>query len=96
MSDFQASTEWLGGRVQPVLHQPENQRFVSTMDGAEAVLDYQRLPGNRIDFNHTLVPAQLRGRGIAETLVRTGLAWARQQNLQIEASCWYVRRYLRS
>ena len=43
----------------------------------------------------TFVPESLRGQGIAEKLVRTGLAWAREQGYQIEASCWYVRRFLR-
>lgn len=96
MSDFQASTESNGGRVQAVLHQPENSRFVSIVDGAEAVLDYRMLSAKRIDFNHTFVPNALRGRGIAETLVRTGLAWARHQDLQIQASCWYVQRFMRT
>ncbi|HFD81633.1 MAG TPA: N-acetyltransferase [Gammaproteobacteria bacterium] len=76
-------------------HQPDRSRFVSLVDGQEAVLEYHLMPRNGIDFSYTYVPESLRGRGIAEKLVRTGLAWAREQGYEIEASCWYVRRFLR-
>ena len=76
-------------------HQPEQHRFVVEVDGQEAVLEYHLLPGNGIDFTRTFVPESLRGQGIAEKLVRTGLAWAREQAYEMQASCWYVRRFLR-
>jgi predicted GNAT family acetyltransferase len=63
------------------------------MDGMEAVLEY-RLHGDSIDFAHTYVPEALRGRGIAEKLVRTGIAWAREQDYAMQASCWYAKRFL--
>jgi predicted GNAT family acetyltransferase len=75
-------------------HQPSQHRFVMTEAGVDAVLDYA-LRGNQIDFTHTYVPESLRGRGIAEQLVRAGLAWAREQDYQIEASCWYVDKFLK-
>lgn len=97
MSDFQATTAPApGGARTIVMHQPERHRFVAGVGPGEAVLDYQLFADNRINFHHTYVPAALRGRGIAETLVRTGLAWAREQGLQVEASCWYVQRFLRA
>jgi hypothetical protein len=78
-----------------IQHDIERQRFIVQMDGGEARLEYRLLPGHGIDFSHTFVPPALRGRGIAEKLVRTGLAWARQQEFEIQASCWYVRRFIR-
>ena len=78
-----------------IIHQAEHSRFVALVDGQEARLDYRLLPGSVVDFSYTFVPEPLRGRGIAEKLVRTGLAWARSQGFAIEASCWYVRRFLR-
>lgn len=48
-----------------------------------------------IDFKSTFVPNALRGKGIAEQLVRTGLSWAREQGFEIEASCWYVEKFLK-
>ena len=47
-----------------------------------------------IDFTHTYVPFALRGQGLAERLVEVGLAWAKEQGYQIEASCWYVKKFL--
>jgi len=76
-------------------HQPERTRFVLAIDNQEARLEYDLMPRHGINFTYTFVPEALRGQGIAEKLVRTGLAWAREQGFEIEASCWYVRRFLR-
>jgi len=95
MSDFQATTSPAdGGARTVVVHQPELHRFVAGAEPGAAILDYQLFADNHINFHHTYVPSAQRGRGIAETLVRTGLAWAREQGLRIEASCWYVQRFL--
>jgi hypothetical protein len=78
-----------------IVHQPEQARFVAVIDDQQAQLEYNLLPRHGIDFSYTFVPQSLRGQGIAEKLVHTGLAWARQQEYEIEASCWYVRKFLR-
>ena len=77
-----------------IAHQPQQQRFIMTLDGAEAVLDYQ-LTGSQINFHHTFVPPAFRGKGLAEKLVRHGLAWAKAQPYQLQASCSYVQKFLR-
>jgi hypothetical protein len=78
-----------------ITHQPERHRFVERFEDQEAVLEYRLLPDNGIDFTRTFVPEDLRGQGIAEKLVRTGIAWAREQEYEMQAGCWYVRRFLR-
>ena len=78
-----------------ITHQPELQRFMSRVDDEEAVLEYRLLPDSGIDFTRTYLPETLRGQGIAEKLVRTGLAWAGEQEYEIQASCWYVTRFLK-
>ena len=78
-----------------VIHQPDKQRFLTERDGQESVLEYRLLPDQGIEFTHTFVPVALRGHGIAEKLVRTGLDWARQQGFEITSSCWYVSRFLK-
>jgi predicted GNAT family acetyltransferase len=78
-----------------VIHQPDKQRFMTEQDGQESVLEYRLLPDQGIEFTHTFVPVALRGHGIAEKLVRTGLDWARQQGFEITSSCWYVSRFLK-
>ena len=78
-----------------VTHQPDQQRFVAVLEGQESVLEYRLLPGHGIDFTRTFVPESLRGKGIAEKLVRTGIGWAREQGFEMTASCWYVSRILK-
>jgi hypothetical protein len=96
MSNFQAPAGASAARGQTIAHHPERHCFVSRIGDNEAVLDYRLLPGGVINFHHTYVPEKLRGQGVAETLVRAGLGWARLEGLCIEASCWYVQRFLRT
>ncbi|RPA35926.1 GNAT family N-acetyltransferase [Shewanella frigidimarina] len=77
-----------------VQHQASQHRFVVITQGVEAILEYH-LEGQNIDFSRTFVPPALRGQGIAEKLVRTGLAWAKAEKLNINASCSYVAKFLR-
>ncbi|CCK77640.1 conserved hypothetical protein [Oleispira antarctica RB-8] len=85
-----------------VNHQIESNRFVLAKDGYECLLDY-KLSGRessqsdthqKIDFNRTYVPTELRGQKLAEQLVVAGLAWAKEQDYDIEASCSYVKKFL--
>ena len=76
-----------------VLHQPFEQRFIIEQDGARCVLDY-RVSDDVVNFTHTYVPPELRGKGLAEKLVRTGLKWAQDEGLKKEASCWYVAKFI--
>lgn len=84
-----------------IYHDQQAQRFTLPADGGEAVLDYQVSNGSHsgqpatVNFIHTYVPPELRGQGLAESLVRYGLAWAKKQNYDIRASCWYVAKFLR-
>jgi predicted GNAT family acetyltransferase len=77
----------------PIVHQPEQQRFIADVDGSLAILDYS-LNGESINFTSTYVPFSLRGQGYAEKLVDTGLKWAREQGYNISTSCWYVAKHL--
>ncbi|GGP54322.1 N-acetyltransferase [Shewanella algicola] len=76
-----------------VVHQAEQHRFVVNTQGVEAVLEYH-LADQDIDFHRTFVPPILRGQGIAEKLVRTGLAWAKSEGFNINTSCSYVVKFL--
>lgn len=74
-------------------HQPQQQRFCVGIANEEAVLTYQ-LSGKQLHFTQTYVPDNLRGQGIAEKLVRTGLHWASEQGYDVTTSCWYVDKFL--
>jgi predicted GNAT family acetyltransferase len=77
-----------------VIHQEDNHRFIVELDGEPAKLDYRFIRGDKVDFTSTYVPFRQRGKGLAEALVEAGLSWARFQGLEIEASCWYVEKFL--
>jgi len=80
-----------------VQHHPQQCCFIYQEAGAEARLDYrlyQSAGQPAVDFYHTFVPPAFRGQGIAALLTAAALQWARQQQLQIHASCSYVARHL--
>lgn len=79
---------------QAIQHIVAEQRFVLQVENASAILEYRR-NGSDIDFFHTFVPPEFRGKGLAEKLVRHGLAWAKAEQLNVQASCWYVQKFLR-
>lgn len=76
-----------------IFHNADAKKFIFEKNGMEAVLAYQ-LHNNQIDFYSTYVPPQFRGQGIAEKLVRTGIAWANEQGYEMHASCWYAAKFL--
>jgi len=78
-----------------VEHQPQLNRFIIELSGEPARLDYSMLSDTLIDFQHTFVPFRQRGQGHAEALVEAGLDWAKQQGFTIQASCWYVDKFLK-
>lgn len=79
-----------------VKHDSETQTFCIDLGATSAVLEYRLFDSEEpgVDFTRTYVPSEFRGQGHAEALVKHGLNWAKQQGLNIKASCWYVRRLL--
>lgn len=77
----------------PVRHDEAASRFVAEVEGLVAHADYE-LDGCRMVFTHTFVPAELRGRGLAEHLVRAALAHARARGLRIVPACSYVAAFV--
>lgn len=77
-----------------VRHNPAQNRFETEVAGLLAVAEYQRR-GNEIIMTHTFVPTELRGRGIAEKLVRAALEHARAEGLGVVPDCSYVAAFIR-
>lgn len=78
-----------------IIHQADQQQFICVVDGKTSRLSYRLLDGSRVDAYSTQVPSELRGRGIAERLVRSFYDWSQAQGLTIIASCSYVDVWLR-
>lgn len=76
-----------------VRHNEAEKRFETEIEGGLAVADY-KVEGERIIFTHTYVPPDLRGRGLAEKLVRVALEHARAQRLRVVPACSYVEVFI--
>jgi predicted GNAT family acetyltransferase len=77
-----------------VTHNEAEQRYETTVDGLLSVCEYE-VGDDKIVFTHTLVPPELRGRGIAEQLVRAALADARVARRKVVPACSYVDVFIR-
>jgi uncharacterized protein len=76
-------------------HKINVQRFESQADdGSPAFLSYTR-DGDLLIFEHTFVPAALRGKGVADTMVRAALDEARQQHWKIVPRCPFVAGFIK-
>lgn len=62
-------------------------------DGQIAYLDYNEFELG-LNFAHTYVPKSFEGKGIAATIVKFGLDYARKNNIPIMPSCPYVAAYI--
>jgi predicted GNAT family acetyltransferase len=76
-----------------VTHNLSEKRFEVQIDSQLAVLDYAIL-GAIITFTHTGVPPALEGRGIGSLLAKTGLQYAKDNNLKVQSLCWFVNKYI--
>ena len=77
-----------------VRHNPAACRYEAEVEGRLAVAEY--VPqGDRLVFTHTVVPPELRSRGLAEKLVRTALEDARAAGRKVVPQCSYVRVFIR-
>ncbi|TGK34513.1 N-acetyltransferase [Leptospira gomenensis] len=75
------------------LHSESEFKFYEIFDGIEAYLVYGE-EGEIWDLRSTYVPSELRGKGIADRLVKTAMNKARSLNKKIIPSCSYVATFL--
>jgi len=76
-----------------VTHDIDKQKFYMVVDGLESHLEYARM-NSILNLNHTYVPNELRGKGIAGKIVKAALTYAEENNLKIIPSCSYVADYI--
>jgi predicted GNAT family acetyltransferase len=76
-----------------VVHNAAAHRYEITLDGHQAVAEYAFEDGRQV-FTHTFVPPELRGKGLAEKLVRRGLEDARAAGRKVVPACSYVAVFI--
>lgn len=81
------------GEPVSVRHVPGAKRYEAFVDGQLSICTYE-LAGTRMVLTHTVVPPAVRGRGIAEQLVRVALADARAAGRRVVPACSYVARFI--
>jgi predicted GNAT family acetyltransferase len=69
-------------------------RFELEEMGESAYLEFDLDSAGWITLLHTEVPEALRGRGLAGMLAKTGLEYARDNNLKVDVVCPLVANYL--
>jgi predicted GNAT family acetyltransferase len=65
-------------------------RYVVRLDGQEAELTYRRIDDGLVSADHTFVPPEMRGSGVAVKLVERLIADARAGGYRIRPRCPYV------
>ena len=77
-----------------VKHDDKAGKYYAVVDGREAVCEYGPAGDGVLNFFHTYVPPELRGRGIADDLVRHALDDVLARGWKVVPSCWFVRVYI--
>lgn len=76
-----------------IRHNPGASRYECTVDGHLSVAEYEIADGV-MTLTHTLVPSELRGRGLAEKLVRAALNDAKVARRKVVPECSYVAQFI--
>jgi len=78
-----------------VHHDKVGRKFTIDVEGHDtAFLKYTQLSSDSVDMYTTVVPTSLEGRGIAKLLANQAFQFARENELSMKLSCWYLAGYL--
>lgn len=76
-------------------HDTKYQQFTLTIGEEEAELAYATPLDKVLDFTHTYVPEQARGKGISSLLITEGLKFADKNGYRIIATCPAVDTFIK-
>lgn len=76
-----------------VRHDTAASRFIAEVNGGIAVAAYEREDG-RMVLTHTSVPPAAEGQGVASSLAREALEYARREGLRVEAQCPFMSAFV--
>jgi len=80
-----------------VVHDQQNARFFIKLDqdneDLEGELLYERIGDNLLDFYHTEVPPEFRGRGLGAVLARAAFDYVIKEEAQVRITCTYLQKF---
>ena len=77
-----------------VQHNIAEKRFEIIVDNLISIVDYSIEPNGSLKITHTEVPKQLEGKGIAASLTKAILNYARDCSLKVRPICPYTKAYI--
>jgi uncharacterized protein len=77
-----------------IRHEPKARRFVADVDGKTAYITYREPNRGVLELDHTYVPREHRGGGIASQLTVHALEYARERGYRVVPSCPFVAAYI--
>lgn len=77
-----------------VVHNPDKNRFETTIDGRLSKLDYLQ-NGRNFVITHVGVHPDLRGQGVAGKIVEAGIEYARENSFRVVPMCSFAAAYIR-
>ena len=80
-------------QVLNISHNEQGKRFETTIDGHTGYISYQER-GDKLVYDHTIVPQELGGRGVGSALVKEALNHARENNKKVVPQCSFVASYI--
>jgi len=80
--------------VGEVIHDAENRMFTLDTDGFQSRMKYREISDTELEYYTTFVPEELRGRGIAQIVVKAALDYARQNGFKVKPTCSFVDKYM--
>ncbi|HEX7238330.1 MAG TPA: GNAT family N-acetyltransferase [Gammaproteobacteria bacterium] len=75
-------------------HQSDGRRFTAQVGGKTAYITYRELAPRLLELDHTFVPREFRGSGIASQLTVRALDYARERGCRVVPSCPFVAAYI--
>lgn len=76
-----------------IVHNETAKRFETSIDGHTGYISYKEY-GDKLVYDHTIVPQELGGRGVGSVLVKQALNYARENNKKVVPQCSFVASYI--
>lgn len=76
-----------------ITHDAALKRFETQVEGVTGYVEYS-LQDGAMSIDHTIVPSEIGGRGIAASLVKAALDHARAEGLKVIPACSYSDVYM--